>query len=157
MRRSLVVASCCVVSICASMDGCASYKAARPVAVCGTTVDPGGPGIAVLDVWGPPPASASTPPSGTAIASEDFGLVRVSDNCTKGAAVALQPADEVRMDPVARAKDGQPVVFGVVRTTAGPPLTVTLTVSRGGHVRTIHLLAYYPGPGEVVSSPAPTG
>ena len=69
----------------------------------------------------------------------------------------LQPAGAVRMDPVARAKDGQPVVFGVARTAAGPPLIVTITVTKGRAVRTVHMLTYYPGPGQVVSSPAPAG
>lgn len=144
--------------MCAAVSGCASYKAAHPVAVCGTTVAPGGPGIAILDVWAPPLSASGSPlPTDAAIDGEGFGLVRVSDNCTTGAAVVLQPADKVRMDPMARAKNGQPVVFGVVRTTAGPPLTVTLTVTSGRSVRTIHTLAYYPGPGQVASSPAPTG
>lgn len=109
-------------------------------------------------MWAPPRSAAgSAPPTGAPIDGAYYSLVRVSDNCTRGAAVAWQPADMVRMDPVARAKDGQPVVFGVARKTAGPPLTVTLTIRKGGSVRTLHMLAYYPGTGQVVSSPAPTG
>ena len=151
-------AALCVVSMCAAVSGCTSYKAARPVAVCGTTVDPGGPGIAIFDVWPPQlSASGSPTPSGIPIDALEFQLIRVSDSCKTGAAVALQPAGAVRMDPVARAKDGQPVVFGVARTAAGPPLTVTITVTKGRAVRTVHMLAYYPGPGQVASSPVPAG
>jgi hypothetical protein len=159
VRRSRVVAGAlCVVAMCSAASGCASYKAARPVAVCGTTVDPGGPGIAILDVWAPPlSASGSTVPAGAVIDAEDYGLVRVSDSCKTGAAIALQPADDVRMEPVARAKDGQPVVFGVARTGAGPAILVTITVTRGESVRTVHMLAYYPPPGQVESSSAPAG
>jgi hypothetical protein len=144
--------------MCAAASGCASYKAAPPVVVCGTTVGGGGAGVAVLDVWLPQLSASGSPiPTGAPIDAEEFLLIRVSDSCKTGAAVALQPADKVRMDPVARAKDGQPVVFGVARTTAGPTLPVTITVTRGRSVRTVHMLAYYTPPGGFISSPAPAG
>ena len=156
MRLRICVLAVALVSMFAAASSCASYKAARPAAVCGTIVDPGGSGIAILDVWAPPlPGSGSPTPSGAAIDAEIFQLVRVSDSCKTGAAVAWQPADNVRLDPVALAKDGQPVVFGVARTTPGPTLAVTITVTRGSSVRTVHMLAYYPGPGHVASSSAP--
>ena len=156
MRTSMVAGTLCVVSMCAAASGCTSYKAARPVAVCGTTVDPGGAGVAILDVWLPQLSASGSPlPTGTPIDAEMYFLIRVSESCKTGAAVALQPADKVRMDPVARAKDGQPVVFGVARTAAGPPLPVTITVTRGRSVRTVHMLARYTPPGGFLSSPAP--
>jgi len=156
MRISMVAGTLCVVSMCAAASGCASYKAARPVAVCGTIVGSGGPGVSILDVWLPRFSASGSPiPTSAPIDAEETQLIRVSTSCKTGSAVALQPADKVRMDPVARAKDGQPVVFGVARTAAGPPLTVTITVTKGGSVRTAHMTAYYPGPGQVVSSPAP--
>jgi len=158
MKLRICVLAGALVSMFAAASGCASYKAAPPVAVCGTIVDPGGPGVAIVDVWAPQLSPSGSPlPSGAAIDAIGDGLLRVSDNCTTGAVVTWRPAAKVRMDPVARAKDGLPVVFGVARTAAGPPLSVTITVTRGGSVRTAHMLAYYPGLGQVVSSPPPAG
>jgi hypothetical protein len=52
---------------------------------------------------------------------------------------------------------GNPSRFGVARTRVGPPLAVTLTVTKGRSVRTVHMLAGYPALGEAASSSAPTG
>jgi hypothetical protein len=69
--------------------------------------------------------------------------------------VTLQPAGQVKLDPVARAKDGLPVVFGIARISAGPALRTTVTIAKGNHTKTVYMLADYPAVGEVATSPVP--
>src|SRR5450631_1699343 len=153
MRISMVSGTLCVVSMCAAASGCERLRVIQ-----------GGPASRRVRnhcrlgrsrclnsrcVATTVSAPGSPIPTSAPIDAEETQLIRVSTSCKTGSAVALQPADKVRMDPVARAKDGQPVVFGVARTAAGPPLTVTITVTKGGSVRTAHMTAYYPGLGQV--------
>lgn len=139
---------------CLWASGCASYKAARPTVVCGTTVGSGGPGVLVLDVWAPPasPPGAPAPQS----LSEDVSagvLVRVSDSCKTGAGVRFPSAGPAVMDPVARAKDGRLVVFGVAsRPGEG---AVSVTVTKGRDVRILHMLTF-PAPAGSAGSRSPS-
>lgn len=140
-----------------ALTGCASYKAARPTYVCGTMVASGGPGVAIIDAWpdsfGDEPSAVPTGP----LDARAWSLVRVSNSCKTGATVTLPSGGGFRLAPVARAKDGRPVVFGVQLTSDRPAEDVPLTVSNGHAVRVVHMLAYYAGPAGdgVFSSPAP--
>lgn len=141
---------------CLLLSGCASYKAARPTVVCGTTVGFGGPGVEVLDVW----ASPASPPGAPAplSLSEDVAagvLVRVSDSCKTGAAVTFPSAGPAVMDPVARARDGRPVVFGVASRPGEGAVSVTVTVTKGRGVRILHMLTF-PAPAASSRSTAPS-
>ena len=142
-----------------AVAGCASYKAARPTYVCGTMVASGGPGVGIIDAWADSSVDEpSAVPTGTGpLNAHGWMLVRVSNSCTTGATVTLPSGGDFRLTPVARAKDGRPVVFGVQLTSDRPAEDVPVTVSNGHAIRVVHMLAYYAGPAGdgVFSSPAP--
>ncbi len=115
------------------MMGCSDSHGAAPIVMCGTTLSPGGLSAPVIQDAIPtdsPQPGSSTPTAGPGT------LIQVSRSCTTGADVAFSPA-AVTLGPVAYAKDGKPVMFGVAPKNA--PTDVIMTVTAHGHARTIHL------------------
>jgi len=128
LRYRFVIAALCV-----SIVGCSESHGARPIVMCGATLSPGGLSAPlILDE-----VPTDSPQTGTPTLTADTGtLIEVSQSCARGAAVAFSPA-AVTLGPVAYAKDGKLVMFGVSPKSA--PRDVVMTVTSHGHTRTVRL------------------
>ncbi len=100
--------------------------------MCGTMVNPGGPGAFIVDE-----VPTDSPSAGSSTVRVDANtLILVATGCGTGADVTFSRPD-VTMGPVAYAKDGKPVIFGL--SSAISPQDVVMTVTAHRHTRTIRL------------------
>jgi len=149
LRRARLLLA--VMIACLYSGACASWKAARPTVICGTTVSSGGSGVIV-----------ARPVELVASVKSDGGrpyqffpstLILVSDSCRKGATVTIDPPGGVTITPLALAKDGRPVVVGL---SAQQSVNVTMTVAAGGSVSQVRMTVIaFPVPSSVYSSTSP--
>lgn len=102
-KLSLALGAFCV---CAA--GCTETHGGRPTVMCGTMVNPGGPGAFIVDE-----VPTDSPSAGSSTVRVDANtLILVATGCGTGADVTFSRPD-VTMGPVAYAKDGKPVIFGL--------------------------------------------